>query len=72
MVDDQSVLKLEDLAREVGMSKYHFQRVFKKIVGVTPDGYAKSLQARECLDRLDIKLRKQWLIGKVIREQGQA
>ena len=31
---------LADLAKRVGLSAYHFHRVFKKISGVTPRGYA--------------------------------
>ncbi|MCB1811411.1 MAG: bifunctional DNA-binding transcriptional regulator/O6-methylguanine-DNA methyltransferase Ada [Candidatus Competibacteraceae bacterium] len=32
--------KLEELARQVGMSTYHFHRVFKQITGLTPKAYA--------------------------------
>jgi AraC family transcriptional regulator, regulatory protein of adaptative response / methylated-DNA-[protein]-cysteine methyltransferase len=31
---------LEDLARAAGVSRFHFHRVFKEIVGVTPRAYA--------------------------------
>jgi methylphosphotriester-DNA--protein-cysteine methyltransferase len=31
---------LEDLARTAGVSRFHFHRVFKEIVGVTPRAYA--------------------------------
>jgi AraC family transcriptional regulator of adaptative response/methylated-DNA-[protein]-cysteine methyltransferase len=34
------VPSLEDLARSVGMSSYHFHRVFKAHTGLTPRGYA--------------------------------
>ncbi len=33
--------KLADLASQVNLSPYHFHRLFKKIVGVTPKQYAK-------------------------------
>lgn len=33
-------LKLVDLAREVGMSRYYFSRLFKKSMGVAPHQYA--------------------------------
>jgi AraC family transcriptional regulator of adaptative response/methylated-DNA-[protein]-cysteine methyltransferase len=32
--------KLDHLAREVGMSRYHFHRIFKSVLGVTPKAYA--------------------------------
>jgi AraC family transcriptional regulator of adaptative response/methylated-DNA-[protein]-cysteine methyltransferase len=31
---------LEDLARAAGVSRFHFHRIFKEIVGVTPKAYA--------------------------------
>jgi AraC family transcriptional regulator of adaptative response/methylated-DNA-[protein]-cysteine methyltransferase len=31
---------LDDLARRVGLSSYHFHRVFKDVTGLTPKGYA--------------------------------
>src|SRR5262249_9128069 len=34
------VPSLEDLASSVGMSSYHFHRVFKAHTGLTPKGYA--------------------------------
>ena len=36
---------LDELARTVGMSRYHFQRVFKAITGVTPRAYAQAQRA---------------------------
>jgi AraC family transcriptional regulator of adaptative response/methylated-DNA-[protein]-cysteine methyltransferase len=37
---------LEDLAREAGLSPFHFHRVFKRIAGVTPKDYAAAQRAR--------------------------
>lgn len=34
--------KLADLAQEVGLSPYHFHRLFRKIVGITPKQYAST------------------------------
>jgi len=31
--------KLDDLARSIGLSTYHFHRVFKRIIGLTPKAY---------------------------------
>ncbi len=39
-------LKLEELAAQVNLSPYHFHRLFKKIVGVTPKQYASRNQSR--------------------------
>lgn len=39
-------LALEALAAAVGYSPFHFQRVFKRKVGVTPAAYARALRSR--------------------------
>ena len=44
--------KLDDIAASVGMSPYHFHRIFKQVLGVTPKAYAtahRSRRARESL-----------------------
>ena len=46
--------KLDDLAAAVGLSPYHFHRVFKSVLGVTPKAYAaahRSQRVREELGR---------------------
>lgn len=43
-----------ELARELGVSAHHFHRIFKKIVGVTPKGYAdaqRQIRLRQSLTR---------------------
>ena len=48
--------RLADVAREAGMSVYHFHRVFKKHTGLTPRGYAlaqRRLRVRTALGSQD-------------------
>ncbi|WOO81581.1 Bifunctional transcriptional activator/DNA repair enzyme Ada [Vanrija pseudolonga] len=40
------VPNLAALSAQVGMSKFHFQRTFKRLVGESPDTYARSLRSR--------------------------
>ena len=45
---------LQTLANQAGMSRFHFQRTFKSVTGVTPAQYASALRAarvRESLER---------------------
>jgi AraC family transcriptional regulator of adaptative response/methylated-DNA-[protein]-cysteine methyltransferase len=37
-------VRLAELARTVGLSQFHFQRVFKKVVGASPRQYAMALR----------------------------
>ncbi len=43
---------LEELARRVGMSAYHFHRVFKQITGLTPREYAAARREQRVRDEL--------------------
>ena len=43
---DGTKLVLESLAKEVGFTKSHFHRVFKKVTGVTPRAYAELIRQR--------------------------
>ena len=45
-------LKLNDLAKEAKLSPYHFHRLFKKIVGVTPKQYSSSHQSHRFKENL--------------------
>jgi AraC family transcriptional regulator of adaptative response/methylated-DNA-[protein]-cysteine methyltransferase len=38
--------KLDDVAAAVGMSPYHFHRIFKQVLGVTPKAYATAHRSR--------------------------
>ena len=44
---------LDALARAVGMSRYHFHRVFKAATGVTPAGYAAAVRAERVRGELE-------------------
>jgi AraC family transcriptional regulator, regulatory protein of adaptative response / methylated-DNA-[protein]-cysteine methyltransferase len=44
--------KLGELARSVGLSPYHFHRVFKAVAGVTPNAYATAHRAQRVRDGL--------------------
>jgi AraC family transcriptional regulator of adaptative response/methylated-DNA-[protein]-cysteine methyltransferase len=43
---------LADLAATVGLSPFHFHRIFKKVAGVTPKAYAAAEQARRAAEGL--------------------
>lgn len=44
LVESEDEPKLEDLAREAGLSPYHFHRLFKSITGLTPKSYALAIR----------------------------
>lgn len=43
---------LETLAAEAGLSPYHFHRLFRRVAGVTPSGYAAAQRARRVQENL--------------------
>ncbi len=43
---------LQTLARQAGLSSFHFHRVFKAVTGLTPKGYAGALRSRKVRDGL--------------------
>ena len=49
----EEIPSLEDVAREVGVSPFHFHRVFKQVTGVTPKGYADARRAARLQDGLN-------------------
>ncbi len=48
---DESV-KLETLAKQAGLSIYHFQRIFKSITGLTPKAYSAAHRANKIRNEL--------------------
>jgi AraC family transcriptional regulator of adaptative response/methylated-DNA-[protein]-cysteine methyltransferase len=57
---------LEELGRQFGMSPYHLQRTFKRIVGVTPKQYAAAQRA----ERLKRHLKEKTTVTEAIYEAG--
>ena len=50
--ESETSITLGDLAMQVKMSPYHFHRLFKKVVGVTPKQYASRVQSRRFQNKL--------------------
>jgi AraC family transcriptional regulator of adaptative response/methylated-DNA-[protein]-cysteine methyltransferase len=62
---DQSI-KLEDLARKVGLSQFHLQRTFKRIVGLSPRGFQQALRMKQ----LRTHLREGETVSRAVYEAG--
>lgn len=52
MEQSNTPLKLNDLAEEAGLSPYHFHRLFKKLVGVTPKQYSSNHRSQRFRESL--------------------
>ncbi len=48
----QGKLRLDELAASAGMSKYHFQRVFKQVTGLTPKEYGIAQREQRVRDEI--------------------
>jgi AraC family transcriptional regulator of adaptative response/methylated-DNA-[protein]-cysteine methyltransferase len=48
----EEIPSLEALAEAVGMSRFHFHRVFKAVTGLTPKAYTAAQRARRVRDEL--------------------
>jgi AraC family transcriptional regulator len=60
-------IRLDDLAQEAELSKYHFSRQFKKSVGLSPSQYVikrRIKKGKELLEETD------WLVARVSLEVG--
>lgn len=50
--ESETVPNLEDLAKQIGMSPYHFHRVFKQVTGLTPRQYANAQREKRVRNEL--------------------
>jgi AraC family transcriptional regulator, regulatory protein of adaptative response / methylated-DNA-[protein]-cysteine methyltransferase len=66
--EDEPFPSLKELAQDAGLSSFHFQRLFKKIVGVSPKQYAMERRA----GRLREHLRKGSTITEAVYDAGFA
>src|SRR5947209_2874009 len=57
---------LDELAKTAGMSSYHFHRVFKSIVGLTPRAYATAIRRQ----RVRANLKSSRTVTEAIYESG--
>lgn len=62
----ENELSLDTLAKSVGMSKFHFHRLFTKTVGLTPKAFAKAERAR----RLRGELSKHRTVTEAMYQAG--
>lgn len=51
-------LGLGDLAREAGLSPYHFLRTFERLTGITPHQYVRRARLRDAASRLAVEREK--------------
>jgi AraC family transcriptional regulator of adaptative response/methylated-DNA-[protein]-cysteine methyltransferase len=58
--------KLDDLAEAVGLSSYHFHRIFKQALGVTPKAYATAHRTK----RVRARLGKSGTVTEAIYDAG--
>jgi AraC family transcriptional regulator of adaptative response/methylated-DNA-[protein]-cysteine methyltransferase len=50
--ESEAIPALEDLAKRVGMSAYHFHRIFKQITGLTPRQYTVAQREKRVRDQI--------------------
>jgi len=52
LLDADDAPRLDAVAREIGLSRFHFQRVFRRMTGVTPGEYLRARRAERFRTRL--------------------
>jgi AraC family transcriptional regulator of adaptative response/methylated-DNA-[protein]-cysteine methyltransferase len=66
IVDAQEPLSLDALAKAIGMSPWHFHRVFKSLTGLTPKAYATAHRAK----RMQQELSRRGTVTSAIYNSG--
>ncbi|MDG9670089.1 bifunctional DNA-binding transcriptional regulator/O6-methylguanine-DNA methyltransferase Ada [Hahella sp. CR1] len=66
IADSETFPSLDELAQSVGLSKFHFHRLFKQITGLTPRGYA----AAQRQQRLNSALQNAETVTDAIYDAG--
>jgi AraC family transcriptional regulator, regulatory protein of adaptative response / methylated-DNA-[protein]-cysteine methyltransferase len=66
IAEAETALPLNEIATAVGLSAYHFHRVFKRVTGVTPKAYAAARRA----ERVAAGLRATETVTQAIYEAG--
>ncbi|HEX2150317.1 MAG TPA: bifunctional DNA-binding transcriptional regulator/O6-methylguanine-DNA methyltransferase Ada [Actinomycetota bacterium] len=64
--ESKEPLSTPDLARAAAMSTSHFQRVFRRVTGMTPKSYAQSVRSA----RVQLELRKEGTIADAVYKAG--
>jgi AraC family transcriptional regulator of adaptative response/methylated-DNA-[protein]-cysteine methyltransferase len=64
--DSDSRLNLEELSARAGLSRFHLQRTFKAVVGVTPKQYVEALRT----ERLKTGLKQAKDVAEAVYEAG--
>jgi AraC family transcriptional regulator of adaptative response / methylphosphotriester-DNA alkyltransferase methyltransferase len=60
-------LTLKNLASQVGVSPYHFHRLFKNVKGLTPTSYINDFRLNKSVELL---VKTDWTITKIAQEVG--
>ncbi|KAK7416360.1 hypothetical protein QQX98_005305 [Neonectria punicea] len=56
----EASLSLSQMARQTGLSKWHFHRVFKKCVGMTPPDYLREERVRQSVEGQTFDGQESW------------
>ena len=66
--DSEAILSLETVSAAVSYAPHHFQRLFKKIIGLSPAAYARALRAK----RAETHLMEDKSVTEAIYDAGYA
>jgi AraC family transcriptional regulator of adaptative response/methylated-DNA-[protein]-cysteine methyltransferase len=66
LLDADPAPALDAVAREVGLSRFHFQRVFRRVAGVTPGAYVRARRA----ERFRMQLASGATVTAAIQDAG--